>query len=74
MIHSAVTIKGQTTIPKEIRRAMNIKPGDRLVYVVDAENRVYIELLQGAASLKGRLASDKGKGMTFTQIREAATS
>ena len=74
MFQSTVTTKGQTTIPKEVREAMNLKPGDRLLYTLDAENGVHIEVLQGAASLKGSLTSDKGKGMTFSQIRKAAAA
>jgi len=30
--HSTVTSKGQTTIPGEIRKALQIKPGDKLEY------------------------------------------
>jgi antitoxin PrlF len=71
MLHSKVTSKGQTTIPGEIRKALRIKPGDRLEYVVQ-RNHVTIRVHPGARSLKGVLASKKGKGMSFAQIREAA--
>lgn len=37
MEESKVTSKGQTTIPKKIRDAMSIKPGDTLRYVIDGE-------------------------------------
>jgi bifunctional DNA-binding transcriptional regulator/antitoxin component of YhaV-PrlF toxin-antitoxin module len=30
MLHSAVTSRGQTTSPGEIRKALQIKPGDKL--------------------------------------------
>ncbi|MGA9883592.1 MAG: AbrB/MazE/SpoVT family DNA-binding domain-containing protein [Candidatus Acidiferrales bacterium] len=71
MPHSTVTSKGQTTIPSKIRKALRLKPGDRLEYTVDG-NQATIRVHPGASSLKGALASDKGKGMSFAEIREAA--
>lgn len=70
-MHSTVTKKGQTTIPSEIRRALKIKPGDRLEYAIEGE-RVSIRIQPGAASLKGALAGSIGRDLTFGQIREAA--
>jgi AbrB family looped-hinge helix DNA binding protein len=72
--HSTVTSKGQTTIPQEIRRLLNIKPGDRLVYVVEDSDIVRIKVQHRTMALKGRLASDKGKDLTFAEIRKAAAS
>jgi AbrB family looped-hinge helix DNA binding protein len=71
MLHSTVTSKGQTTIPEKIRKALRIKPGDRLEYEVEGE-RATIRVHPGIRSLKGVLASNKGKGMSFAGIREAA--
>ena len=71
MPHSTVTSKGQTTIPRKIRKALRIKPGDKLEYVVEGDH-VTVRVHLGTRSLKGLLASKKGKGMSFTQIREAA--
>ncbi len=36
-METAVTRRGQTTIPSEIRRHYNIKGGDRLVWLDDGE-------------------------------------
>jgi AbrB family looped-hinge helix DNA binding protein len=72
MLHSTVTSKGQTTIPGEVRQALNIRPGDRLEYEVDGDH-VTIRVHPGIQSLKGALASTKGKGLSFSQIRAAAT-
>lgn len=71
MLHSTVTSKGQTTIPGKIRRALRIKPGDRLEYMVEGDHAT-IRVHPGTLSLRGALASKKGKGMSFAQIREAA--
>ena len=71
MPHSTVTSKGQTTIPETIRRALGIKAGDKLEYTVEGESAT-IRVYPGVRSLKGALASKKGAGMSFAQIREAA--
>jgi AbrB family looped-hinge helix DNA binding protein len=71
MSHSTVTSKGQTTIPGEIRKALQIKPGDKLEYMVKGDHAT-IRVRPGTRSLKGVLASKKGKGLAFVQIRAAA--
>lgn len=73
MMHSTVTSKGQTTIPGKIRKALRIKPGDRLEYEIEGDHAT-IRVHPGARSLEGVLASKKGKGMSFAQIREAAAN
>ena len=72
MLHSTVTSKGQTTIPEKIRKALRIKAGDKLEYEVQGD-RATIRVHPGIRSLRGVLASKKGKGMSFTEIRKAAT-
>jgi AbrB family looped-hinge helix DNA binding protein len=71
MPYSTVTSKGQTTIPAKIRKALRIKPGDKVEYELQGDH-VTIRVHLGTRSLKGVLASKKGKGMSFTEIREAA--
>ena len=71
MPHSTVTRKGQTTIPGKIRKALRIKSGDKLEYVLEGDH-VTMRVHLGTRSLRGVLASKKGKGMSFAQIREAA--
>jgi len=72
MPHSTVTRKGQTTIPGTIRKALRIKPGDTLEYQLEGD-RVTVRVHLGTRSLKGVLASKKGKGMSFSEIRQVAT-
>ena len=71
MVYSTVTSKGQTTIPEKIRKALRIKPGDKLEYEVRGD-RATIRVHPGIRSLKGALASSRVKGMSFREIREAA--
>jgi len=46
MLESIVTSKGQTTIPKEIRAFLKLKPKDRLFYFIE-EGKVILKPLQG---------------------------
>ena len=39
---STLTSKGQTTIPKDIRKRLNLHPGDRLEFVIDEDGRVLV--------------------------------
>ena len=71
MFHSTLTSKGQTTIPGKVRDALQIKPGDRLEYTVEGD-RATIRVHPGAASFRGVLKSNEGKGMSFAAIRKAA--
>ena len=73
MPHSTVTRKGQTTIPGKIRAALRINPGDTLEYVLEGDHAT-IRVHPGARSLQGVLASKKGQGMSFAQIRQAAAT
>ena len=70
MLHSTVTSKGQTTIPEKIRKALRIKPGDKLEYAVEGDWAT-IRVHPGIRSLRGVLASKKGKRMSFAEVRKA---
>lgn len=71
MLHSTVTSKGQTTIPGGIRKALKIQPGDRLEYSL-RQDHVLVRVHPGLGSLAGSLASNKGAGIDFAQIRRSA--
>jgi hypothetical protein len=49
---------------------LRIKPGDKLEYMVEGD-RVSMRAHLGTRSLKGALASKKGKGVSFAQIHKA---
>jgi AbrB family looped-hinge helix DNA binding protein len=46
MATSTVTSKGQTTIPKEIRDHLKLRPGNRLDFIVEADGRVVLRPAQ----------------------------
>ena len=38
-----VTVKGQVTIPKKVRDALGLKPGDQVAFVVDDRGEVLVK-------------------------------
>ncbi|ARW49253.1 type II toxin-antitoxin system PrlF family antitoxin [Acetobacter pasteurianus] len=40
---STITAKGQTTIPKSVRKALGVDYGGRIAFVVDDQRRVHVE-------------------------------
>lgn len=73
MPHSTITKKGQTTIPGEVRAALGLKTGDRVVYVVDG-NKAILSAHPGLRSLEGALASRRGAGLSWATIRARAAA
>ena len=57
MSESTVTSRGQTTLPKAVRAALGVKPGDRIRYVV-LEDGVRILPLRPVVRLFGALEYD----------------
>lgn len=55
MATTTVTVKGQVTLPKDVRDAAGIKPGDRLNVEATASGGVYIEKPGNAAKYRKRL-------------------
>ena len=58
MIESSITTKGQTTLPKPVRDALGVRPGDRVRYlIVDGDVRILpvrsIDRLFGALRADG---------------------
>lgn len=58
MKYSKITAKGQTTVPKEVRDALGLKPGDRVTYEV-REGTVTLKRQPTFRDIAGML---KGKG------------
>ena len=60
---STLTAKGQTTIPKLIRQHLDLKPGDRIRFVIEAGGKVTlipatlpVTALRGIARWSGKPA------------------
>lgn len=76
MSTATLTSKGQTTIPKEIRDRLHLKPGDRLEFVLQPDGKVLmIPATVDVRDLKGILPRPKRKlslGEMDRTIRDAA--
>ena len=57
MIESAITSKGQTTLPKAVREALAVQPGDRVRYIVQGDE-VRIRKVKPIGRLFGALKYD----------------
>jgi antitoxin PrlF len=47
---TTMTQKGQVTIPKEVRRALNLKPHDRVLITLEGDRAVIIPIRRRALS------------------------
>jgi len=67
---SALTTKGQVTIPKPVRDRLGVKPGDEVTFELGADGRVTVSKARGKPS-KSRFAALRGragKGLSTDQI------
>lgn len=46
---STITAKGQTTVPKVVRQALGVEYGDRIAFVIDDQQRVYVQKAEAEA-------------------------
>lgn len=59
MQESSITIKGQTTLPKDIRKALALKPGDKLRYIMLDNGEVRLVRTRPVMELAGALRNDR---------------
>jgi antitoxin PrlF len=56
-MESAITVKGQTTIPKAIRERLGLKPGDRVRFFIDPDGHAAFLPVRPISDLKGMVKS-----------------
>ena len=68
---SVLTSKGQMTIPKEVRRALNLRPSEKVIIVVEG-NRAILQPLKGnLLDIGGSVKiTDREKPIEFKKVRE----
>lgn len=72
---TTLTIKGQVTIPKQIRDALDLRPGCKLNFAVNDDGDVLLQkavAVAGAKSSKRVAAVAKQKKDRFEQVRGKA--
>ena len=70
MQESTITAKGQTTVPREVRNALGLAPGDRVRYLV-LEGEVRLLKVRPVSELAGLLARP---GRTAVSLEEMDTA
>jgi antitoxin PrlF len=72
-MESAITVKGQATIPKLIREhlGLKLKPGDRVKFFVHPDGTVVLLPKLPASALRGMLKSRRRKAATIEQMDRA---
>ena len=71
-MESAITTKGQATIPKAIREHLRLKPGDRVKFFVHPDGSVVLLPKVPASALRGILKSRRRRPATLSEMDEAA--
>ncbi|MAE63968.1 MAG: AbrB family transcriptional regulator [Phycisphaeraceae bacterium] len=68
---STVTSKGQITLPAEIRKRLNLQPGDKLDFIVREDGTIEVHPLRGSIQdLKGMLPRPR-KSVTIARMQRA---
>jgi antitoxin PrlF len=70
-MESAITEKGQATIPKAIREHLRLKPGDRVKFFVHPDGSVVLLPKLPAAVLRGIVESRRMRPVTLDEMTQA---
>ena len=73
-MESALSIKGQATIPKPIREHLHLKPGDRVKFFVHPDGSVVILTKLPTSALRGIVPLRREGPATLDEMREAIAS
>ncbi|HEY6968245.1 MAG TPA: type II toxin-antitoxin system PrlF family antitoxin [Candidatus Angelobacter sp.] len=71
-METAITVKGQATIPKTIREYLGLKPGDRLKFFLHPDGTVVLLPKLPARSLRGIVRSRRRRPVTINEMSKAA--
>ena len=66
-----LTSKGQMTIPREVRKALNLKPSEKVVIVVEGDQAIIKPLRGNILDIGGTVnIGDQEKPIHFCKVRE----
>lgn len=69
-MESAITVKGQATIPKAIREHLRLRPGDRVKFFLHPDGTVVLLPKRPASALRGFLKR-KRTSITVAEMNQA---
>jgi antitoxin PrlF len=70
-MESAITVKGQMTIPKAIREHLGLKPRDRVKFFVHPDGTVVLLPKRPTKALRGMLKSRRSRPASIEEMNEA---
>lgn len=71
MFESTMTSKGQTTVPKEIRQQLNLRPGDKVFWHLEAGRIVLRAKTRSINDMAGMLHRPGQRPVTLEEMDEA---
>jgi antitoxin PrlF len=71
-MESAITVKGQATIPRAVRKHLGLKPGDRVKFFMHPDGSVVLLPKLPASALRGIVKSRRRRPVTIEEITDAA--
>jgi len=73
-MESAITVKGQATIPKAVRKHLRLKPGDRVKFFMHPDGTVVLLPKMPASALRGIIKSRRRPSVTVAEMAEAVAA
>ncbi len=73
-MESAITIKGQATIPKAVREYLGLKPGDRLKFFLHPDGSVVLLPKVPIRALRGIVKPRHGKPVSIEEMNTAVAA
>jgi antitoxin PrlF len=71
-VESALTVKGQATIPKAIREHLGLEPGHRVKFFVHPDGSVVLVPKLPAAALRGMIRRRGRRRVSLAEMTQAA--
>lgn len=72
MSASTLTLKGQTTIPREIRKYLKLQPGDKIDFIIEDKGKVVLEpATLDVKDIEGVLYSPRRKAISVEDMKMA---
>ena len=73
LVDSAITTKGQATIPKAIREHLGLKPGDQVKFFLHPDGSVVLLPKRPASILRG-IVKSRRRSATIEEMSEAVAA